>query len=212
MTETKELDYNVLASGSNGNAVRIENIMIDCGIPFKSMKEDLYKCKYLFITHSHSDHLNISTFKKIRKSFPRIKILGNYQVNQKLDIYGYNVDIVTTENEIEFDDITLYPFEVLHNVLTQGVTIKVKDIDVIYVTDSAGNKTWRKGKYDYLFLESNHDDIKLKEVCNNSKHGHFQFNNSKRHTSTSESKAFYYMNRRSEKSAWIELHKSERFY
>ena len=37
------LDYNVIASGSKGNAVRIENIMIDCGITFGRMEEDLYK-------------------------------------------------------------------------------------------------------------------------------------------------------------------------
>ena len=37
------LDYNVIASGSKGNAVRIGNIMIDCGITFGRMEEDLYK-------------------------------------------------------------------------------------------------------------------------------------------------------------------------
>ena len=33
-----ELDYKVLSTGSIGNAVRIEDIMIDCGISYKTMK------------------------------------------------------------------------------------------------------------------------------------------------------------------------------
>ncbi|MGK9479829.1 hypothetical protein QQG13_09200, partial [Melissococcus plutonius] len=62
-----ELDYQVIASGSKGNAVRIKNVMVDCGIPFKKMKEALYECNYLLITHIHSDHIRPATLNKIKE-------------------------------------------------------------------------------------------------------------------------------------------------
>lgn len=64
----QELDYRVIASGSKGNAVRIGDVMVDCGISFKDMKDALYECKYLLITHTHSDHVRKATLKKIKVS------------------------------------------------------------------------------------------------------------------------------------------------
>ena len=68
------LDYKILSSGSIGNAVRIRNIMIDCGIAFNKMKDELYKCQYLLITHDHKDHVKPEVLKHIAAEFPNIKI------------------------------------------------------------------------------------------------------------------------------------------
>ena len=205
------VDYKILASGSSGNAVRIENLMVDCGIGFKDMKEELYKCKYLFITHIHKDHLKPSTIKRIKKEFPRIKILANYEVAQELSKMNICLNYIISGKALQLGKMIFTPFEVPHDVVCHGFTLRIGNIDVIYVTDSAGNKTWKKGKYDYLFIESNHDENKLRVACKG-KYADLTFNNSKRHTSTQESKAFYYMNRKDKDSKWIELHKSKRFY
>ena len=45
------IDYEIIGTGSKGNAVRLENIMIVCGVTFKKMHEALYKCDTLLITH-----------------------------------------------------------------------------------------------------------------------------------------------------------------
>lgn len=201
-----EIDYRILSSGSKGNAVRIENIMVDAGIAFKHMKEELYKCRYLFYTHRHSDHLNIKTYQAIRKNFPKIIIIGNYEVAQSVP-----VDIVATTKEIKMKKNSIKPFEVPHDVTCHGFTFEINDNTGIYVTDSAGKDEWPKGEYDYLFIESNHDENKLERI-NTRDYGYDVFGNAKRHTSTQESKAFYYMNRRDSDSKWIELHKSGRFY
>lgn len=201
-----ELDYKIIGSGSKGNAVRIMDIMIDCGLPYNKMKEELYKCKVLFITHIHTDHLRMKTYMNIIKYHRNIKIIGNWQVAERV-----RVDIISNVNPIKTKNWILQPFEVKHNVITQGFTLKTKDKDLIYVTDSAGTENWIKGKYDYLFIESNHDDVKLNSVKKSDYHYDY-FNSAKRHTSLQESKAFYYMNRKSKDSKWIELHKSDRFY
>ena len=80
------LDYKVIGSGSSGNAVRIEDMMVDIGLPFRSIEKDLYKVRYILITHTHSDHLKMSTAKRIKKMFPSIKWIGNWDVVKKIDI------------------------------------------------------------------------------------------------------------------------------
>lgn len=202
-----ELDYHIIGSGSRGNAVRIEDIMIDCGMPYRDMKEELNKCRLLFITHKHGDHIRRETLGRIKKHHKQIKIAGNYQV---AELHG--VDIITGVKPLSTKKWKMAPFEVPHNVLCQGIVINFKTgIDVIYVTDSAGTKTWPDEKFDYLFIESNHDDTKLR-MADKNRYGYDYISGAKRHTSYQESKAYYYLHRKGRESEWIELHKSERFY
>ena len=56
MKEKQNLNYNVIASGSSGNAVRIGSIMVDCGVGFTEMKEDLYQVDTLLIRQGGRDH------------------------------------------------------------------------------------------------------------------------------------------------------------
>lgn len=202
-----KLDYEIIQSGSKGNAVRIKDIMIDCGVSYSKMKNELNKCRVLFITHIHGDHVKEKTLNNIRKYHKNIKVIGNYEVAQK-----YKVDMISGTKSITSKNWKLTPFYVPHDVVCQGIAIKFENgTDVIYVTDSAGTDEWLKGKYDYLFIESNHDENILKQI-DLSKYPYDVLGSSKRHTSYQESKAFYYMNRKGKDSKWIELHKSERFY
>lgn len=204
-----ELDYKIIKSGSSGNAVRIEDVMIDCGTSYSQIKEELYKCKLLFITHIHSDHLKLQTFNQIKQNHRSIKVIGNYQVAEKI-----RVDVILGDHPrtIKTKKYSLKPFLVPHSTVTHGFVMNFKSgIDLIYVTDSAGTKDWIEGKYDYLFIESNHDEGIINQISEK-EYGYEAFQASKRHTSIQESKAFYYMNRKSPDSKWIELHKSERFY
>ena len=214
------LNYTIINSGSDGNSVLIENTMIDIGLPYKKLKPYLYNVTNIFITHKHSDHLNKSTARKIGEMFPSIKFYANKEVClelRKLNIEPIEVELdVIYENMLGFDECRF--FLAPHNVLCFGVIAKVKGKNIIYVTDSAGTDTWlgkhTKGYedgFDYLFIESNHDEVKLRAMARE-KHGFAIINNSQRHASTQESRKFYYLNRRERESEWIELHKSSRFY
>lgn len=49
------MDYEIIASGSSGNAVVINGfLMIDCGISFKSLKNVYKNLKIVLLTHIHS--------------------------------------------------------------------------------------------------------------------------------------------------------------
>lgn len=210
--ETKKswLDYKVIKSGSSGNAVRVENVMFECGVPFKDMEKELYKVKYLIVTHKHSDHLNITTYKKIRKKFPRIQFIANWDVASRIPIDHITGD----ETELEFRDWIFESFKAVHDVICHGYVMKREDLTILYVTDTSTMEFAPKYKYDYFFMESNHDENKINAIRNTSKklYGYNAWEGAMRHLSTQKAKAFYWMNRKSEDSKWIELHKSERFY
>ncbi len=97
------IEWKIISSGSKGNCVIVNDVMIDCGVPFKRIKEHLYDINYLLLTHIHSDHINSSTLENIRKLFPKITIIGNYQIAQL-----YDIDIIGNSDF----KITLPSFEV----------------------------------------------------------------------------------------------------
>jgi phosphoribosyl 1,2-cyclic phosphodiesterase len=183
--------------------------MIDIGVSYKEVKEYLYDIKYLLITHIHSDHVKPSTLNRIKKEFPKITVIGNYEIAQK-----FGVDIVCNANfEVETEDYTFLPFDAVHDVICYGYTWKVDGMNIIYCTDTNTLEYAPDLKYDYLFLESNYDKVKLEQVKFSRKIGYDAYGSSLgRHLSTKASRDFYFLHRKSRESKWIELHKSERFY
>ena len=65
--------YNIIATGSTGNAVKINDILIDCGVSFKKLK-DVYKhIKLVLLTHEHSDHFRTPTIRKLAAERPTLR-------------------------------------------------------------------------------------------------------------------------------------------
>lgn len=203
------IDYKILKSGSSGNCVIIEDMMFDCSIAFNKIKDQLYNIKYLFITHRHADHLKLNTYTKIREQYPRIKTIANYDVAGLVPVDF----IVGDETQYQFKDRMIKAFKCIHNVPTSGFVVEQNDKALIYATDTASLENAPKQKYDYLFIESNHDEKKIEEIRNQSaKYGYNAWGSAMRHLSTKKSMEFYYLNRRNKESLWVELHKSKRFY
>jgi ribonuclease BN (tRNA processing enzyme) len=202
------MNYKIISSGSKGNCVIVNDVMIDCGVPFGKIKEHLYEIKYLLITHTHGDHLNLKTIHQIADNFPRIKIIGNYDVHS-----NYNCNIIANAGfDIDVGDYVFTPFECIHDVLCYGYTWTFEEKNIIYATDTSTLENAPEGVYDYMFIESNHDEQKL-EAVRNEYHGSYNpYLSGKRHLSTQQAKAFYYLKRRNRDSYLIELHQSSRFY
>lgn len=212
-----DLDYKILSSGSVGNAVRIRNIMIDCGIPFSKMKEELYRCQYLLITHDHQDHVKQATLNQIVKLFPNIQIFSTYKVARLNDsVTAINTDYLPIW--LPKSKCNMWAVSVPHNTLCFAYVLKFPDIEVIYATDlkntrELGAFTEENGfQYDYTFLEANYDETKLR-ILGNSWHGQYNayVDSSERHLSKDDSLRFY-VKYRKEGGEYIELHKSTRFY
>lgn len=212
-----DLDYRVIASGSSGNAVRIRNIMIDCGIPFNKMKDELYKCQYLLITHDHQDHVKPATLSQIEKWFPNIEIFSTYKVARISDsVTAINTDYLPIW--LTKSRCNMWAVPVPHNTLCFAYVLKFEDLEVVYATDLKNTEdlsrfTEENGfQYDYTFLESNYDETKLR-ILGDSWHGQYNayVDSSERHLSKDDSLKFY-VKYRTEGGEYIELHKSTRFY
>lgn len=210
LTRERKLNYEIIRSGSSGNAVLVEDMLFDIGVSFKTLKEYLYRVKYIFITHRHSDHFNPKTYKQIKKKFPRITWIVNYD----LAVFGEFEYFVGDKTRVEIEDGYIQSFLCVHDVPCSGFAIRYKDFNLIYATDTNTLEHAPVGKYDYLFIESNHDENKIKQIqgVSKQKYGYDAWAGSMRHLSTQQSKAFYYLNRRDKDSVWVELHKSGRFY
>lgn len=183
--------------------------MFDCGLPFSKMKDDLYKVDTLLITHSHSDHIKPSTFERIRKEFPMIKVYANADV-----AYQYDVDKVvgTCSFELRHNRIVI-PFDGTHDVPVTGYIVTMKGLNILYMTDTAKVDPPGDIPLDYVFLESNFDERKLREQAKKYKrHGYDPYLSVTRHLSTQKCKEFYFVHRRDENSVLVELHQSRRFY
>lgn len=204
------LNYHIIGSGSSGNAVRIENIMFDAGMSFNAMEEDLYKCDTLILTHIHSDHIKPQTLNKILREFPRIRVYGNPSVAYKFPVH----QVFTEETFIlKKSGAEITPFPAVHDVENSGFMIKMNDLDILYITDTAEVNLPRNAKFDWFFIESNYDEVKLREASKKYKSGAYDPADSMyRHLSTQQAKGVYYTHRKSKDSQFIELHKSKRFY
>lgn len=203
------IDYNIIATGSSGNAVRIANVMIDCGIPYKKMKPDLYKCDALLITHIHSDHVKSSTLYKIRQEFPNIQVFGNWEVAER-----WPVDKIIGEKPfvIKRGNVQVTPVYGKHDTTVNYFALDFDGFKVFYATDTAEVHNPTDDKFDAIFLEANYDEKILKQLAKNYASGRYDpYESVYRHLSVKTCKEFYFSNRRTPGSPLIELHQSARF-
>ena len=204
------MKYKIIASGSKGNAVIVGDMLFDCGVGYNKLKDELYDIKYLLITHRHTDHLNVKTYQKIVKDFPRIKTIGNYDVSRLVHLK----EIVGDSTKIKLKDRVIESFPCVHDVPCHGFVVTIKGKKLIYATDTQSLEHAPKVKYDYFFIESNYDLKKIELIRNKSRklYGYDAWSGAMRHLSSQDSRLFYYMNRKDRDSLYVELHKSSRFY
>ena len=205
------MNYKIISTGSKGNAVIINDVLVDCGVAFKTLKDDLYDIKYLLLTHIHSDHIKTGTLKSIKSKFPHVTIIGNYQVHE-----SHGVDLIVNAGyPLETEDYVFNAFECNHDVVTYGFHWNLENGEsVFYATDTSDlDNVGKNLLFDYIFVESNHDYYKLEATRNQpNKRGYDPYVSGKRHLSTQKAKEFYLFHRKHRNVPFIELHKSERFY
>lgn len=209
------MKYEIIATGSKGNAVLINDILVDCGIPFKRLKPYLYEVNTLLITHEHSDHVKATTLRAIKKHFPNIQVVANYMVKQLFPNY---VDLTANGGVPLFTQSGIVtPFDCVHDVPCLGYSWIVDGKKVVYATDTSTMDNCPVDiAVDYCFLEANYDEIKVQQIVQNTdmlkKYGYDIRKGTVRHFSKQQCKSFFYKNRADENSQLIQLHQSARFY
>lgn len=155
------MKFNVIQSGSKGNATLIEHngcvLLIDMGISLKCLKEGLavwnkklLDIDALLITHSHSDHtLGIGYLDPL----PIYCTKGTYERG--------DINIIKTGKKFHINGLDIIAIEASHDAPnTVGYIVSADQETLVYLTDTGfiPDKTLEMIKNaDYYIIESNHD-------------------------------------------------------
>lgn len=131
------INYKLEYSGSDGNCVLIDDdtIMVDIGhgVPFSYIVHFLCTVRIIWITHIHSDHLNIVHVKKIMVEYPDVLIVGNKEVYDYVyEKTGLKIELIELGEELSYDNgfgkiHTIKPVNLYHDVMNYGFLLNVVD-------------------------------------------------------------------------------------
>lgn len=164
----QHLSYRIIGTGSKGNALHLacgeHKVLIDIGVPYKAIKP--LEIDYVLLTHSHRDHLNISTVSKLAYENPHIKFFCTKYLVQTLLKCGVDVGNIYFKPHIEIGSLTLNRFNLIHDVPNCGWKLKFKDggkqtLKVFYATDTASLDHVSAKGFDYYFIEANYDEDEI---------------------------------------------------
>lgn len=168
--------YEILATGSSGNAVLINgNILIDCGVPFKMIEPYADKIKAVCLSHLHGDHFKASTIKRLHELHPAVRWITSETVAKELlkivdprvvDIvyplanpFGTGLTYFGLAKDARSATISAFP--VRHNVPNIGFKIKLGDERVFYCTDCGDLEGIEAKDFDLYLIEANYETAEI---------------------------------------------------
>lgn len=156
------MNYKIINSGSDGNALIIEEtILIDCGVSFRKLKEYYKKFKIVLLTHIHSDHFNKKTIKKLSYERPTLRFACCEWLVKDLIECGVekkNIDVLKIGKIYNYNAFKVIPIKLYHDVSQCGYKVLINSYKVIYATDTNRIDHIDAKNYDYYFIEGNYED------------------------------------------------------
>lgn len=160
------MTYNIISSGSKGNAVILEDtILIDCGVSFKAVKPYIGRLCLVLLTHEHGDHFTDSTVRKLAEERPTLRFgCGIWLLNKLLScgVSKHMIDIYSMDSVNPYGIFEIEAFQLYHNVLNCGYKICIGGRRALYATDTCKITTSAPG-YDLYMIEGNYDEDELRE-------------------------------------------------
>lgn len=202
--------YNIIATGSTGNAIIYYNtILVDCGIPFSYLKPYIHDIQIVLLTHVHKDHLNIQTLKRLAFERPALRIGCGVHLLEYLEGFK-NVDVYDVGKLYDYGNFRISPVRLYHDVTNFGYRLFFDGKKILHCTDTSHLKGISAYNYDLYSLECNYDEetvfqiIKERESRGEFAHQRGAINS---HLSEQQALDFYHKNK-GEKSELIRLHES----
>ena len=154
------MKYNIINSGSDGNATIVEEIiLIDCGVSFKKLSPYIKKLKLVFISHIHGDHFNKKTVKRLAEERPTLRFaVGEYLVEElvKCGVEKKNIDLIEWDKIYDYSLFKIKTFELFHDVENVGIKIYLNNKKLIYATDTNSIDHVSAKNYDVYLIEGNY--------------------------------------------------------
>lgn len=156
------MNYKIINTGSDGNAIVIENtILIDCGVSFKKLKNCYKNIKLVLLTHIHQDHFNKTTIRRLAQERPTLRFGCCEWLVQDLINCGVgksNIDVYEIGCKYDYGVFKIQPIKLYHDVPQCGYRVFINDYKVIYATDTNTLEGIKAKDYDYYFIEANYED------------------------------------------------------
>lgn len=161
------MNYNIISTGSQGNAIVLnEIILIDCGVPFKDLK-DVYKdLKIVLLTHIHGDHFNKTTIRKLAAERPTLRFACCSWLFRELMQCGvsiHNIDVLQIGKIYDYTAFQISPVQLYHDVYNAGWRVFQHAEKAIYMTDTFTLEGIKAKNYDLYLIEANYITEELEE-------------------------------------------------
>ena len=162
------MTYNIISTGSKGNAVIInENILIDCGVPYKHIEPYVKDLKLVLLTHIHSDHFYKSTVRKLQAERPTLRFgCGKWLVTDLIAccVPKWRIDILLPGLTNRYSgSLSVILIPLTHNVPNAGYKLFIGGEKIFYATDCNDLNGIQAENYDLYMIEANYEDKEIQE-------------------------------------------------
>ena len=165
------IQYDILASGSKGNCTIIQNeIMLDCGVPYKTLRPYIKTLRLILLTHQHADHFNTATISLLARERPSLRFLcGTWLAAdlRNLGVLKRRMDQMQPSESAAYSEfasgckITMVP--AVHNVPNAGYKIYLPNgKKVFYMTDTNEINHISAKDFDLYLLEANYSEEEIR--------------------------------------------------
>lgn len=161
------MNYNIISTGSQGNAIVLNKIiLLDCGVPFRDLK-DVYKdLKIVLLTHIHGDHFNKTTIRKLAAERPTLRFACcSWLVSELLQcgVSVHNIDSLEIGRIYDYSAFKVSPVKLYHDVDNAGWRVFQNAEKAIYMTDTVTLEGITAKNYDLYLVEANYITEELEE-------------------------------------------------
>lgn len=161
------MNYNIIATGSTGNAVIInDSILIDCGVSLKSLEAVMKKLRIVLLTHIHTDHFNKVTIRRLAAERPTLRFACcRWLVSDLIScgVSAHNIDMLQTGKLYSYGEYKISPIKLYHDVDNCGWRIFRGTEKAIYITDTTTVKGIKAKNYDLYLVEANYSESEIQE-------------------------------------------------
>ncbi len=206
------MNYKIISTGSQGNAVVVDEIiLIDCGVSFKALKDVYKELQIVLLTHIHADHFKRSTIKRLAKERPTLRFgCCEWLANELVEagVSWRNIDVFEIGKVYDYEVFKVSPVKLYHNVQNCGYRIFANGEKGIYATDTGHLQGITAKDYDLYMIEANYTDEDLQERINAKLEAGeycYELNVANRHLSH-EQASEWLMDNMGEKSEYVFLH------
>lgn len=183
------MTYDILATGSSGNAVVINGeILIDIGVPMKKLRESGYinGLKLVLLTHQHTDHFNAATVRALHKERPALRWgCCEWIVPHLLEagVDKLSIDVTRPTEPGESNRALIYnnfaivdPVYLVHDVPNCGWIIHKNHEYLFYATDTGTLDHIEAKNYDLYLIEANHTRAEIEtRIAEKQARGEFSY-------------------------------------